>query len=293
MFNPIYRRQQQVNMQTISFLSNISVSQKKRLEELSKNPIFVENEFMIKTLVVADGSQLVGRITEVIRECCPHLEFAGSAGGIKTGVALVNDQEPDLLLLDTRLEDGSGFELLRQFDKPDFKIIFISSRIDHAVNAIKFGAIDYLLKPLDDDELTLAVNKAVDMIRFEEKLHQKALGKSLDKIDKSEQLVLKSGDQVHMINIPDVIRIEAYSNYSTFYIKDGRQIVMTKSLKEYEESMLEHGFHRIHKSHIFNIKHMSYFDKTDGGYVIMSDGSRVPVASRKREMLFELFEKVK
>jgi two-component system LytT family response regulator len=253
----------------------------------------VEKDFMIRTLVVADGTKLLGRITQLIAERCPHLEFAGSADGIKTGVALANEQEPDLLVLDTRLSDGSGFELLRQFDKPDFKIIFISSRIDHAVNAIKFGAIDYLLKPLDDEELTLAVNKAVETIRFEESLHQKALGKSLDKLDRSEQLVLKSGDQVHMINIPDIIRIEAYSNYSTFHIKDGRQIVMTKSLKEYEESMLNHGFHRIHKSHIFNIKQMSYFDKADGGYVVMSDGSRVPVASRKREMLFELFDKVK
>jgi two-component system LytT family response regulator len=263
------------------------------LEEITENHIFVENEFMIKTVVVADGSQLVGMIAQVISECCPHLEYAGSASGIKTGVSLVNEQEPDLLLLDTRLSDGSGFELLRQFDKPDFKIIFISSRIDHAVNAIKFGAIDYLLKPIDDEELTLAVNKAVETIRFEESLHQKALGTSIDKLDKSEQLVLKSGDQVHMINIPDVIRIEAYSNYSTFHIKDGRQVVMTKSLKEYEESLLEHGFHRIHKSHIFNIRHMSYFDKSDGGFVVMSDGSRVPVASRKKEMLFELFDKYK
>jgi two-component system LytT family response regulator len=265
----------------------------KELQNPSKYPIFAESEFMIKTVVVAEGSQLVGNIARVIDECCPHLEFASSADGIKAGVALVNEQEPDLLLLDTRLSDGSGFELLRQFDKPDFKIIFISSRIDHAVNAIKYGAIDYLIKPIDDEELTLAVNKAVDMIRFEESLHQKALGKSLDTLDTSEQLVLKSGDQVHMINIADIIRIEAYSNYSTFHIQDGRQIVMTKSLKEYEESLLEHGFHRIHKSHIFNIKRMSYFDKADGGYVVMSDGSRVPVASRKKEMLFELFDKYK
>jgi two-component system LytT family response regulator len=279
-------------MKVFRYISNIPGNWKD-LEKRTKNTTFVEKEFMIKTLVVVDGSQLVGRIAQVIQECCPHLEFAGSAAGIKTGVALVNEQEPDLLMLDTRLSDGSGFELLRQFDKPDFKTIFISSRIDHAVNAIKFGAIDYLLKPIDDEELTLAVNKAVDIIRFEESLHQKALGKSLDKLDKSEQLVLKSGDQVHMINIADIVRIEAYSNYSTFYIKDGRQVVMTKSLKEYEELLLEHGFHRIHKSHIFNIRQMSYFDKADGGYVVMSDGSKVPVASRKREMLFELFERVK
>jgi two-component system LytT family response regulator len=265
----------------------------KELQKSSKNPIFAKSDFMVKTVVVADTSTLVNRIADVIAERCPHLEYAGNAASIKTGVALVNEQEPDLVLLDTRLSDGSGFELLRQFDKPDFKVIFISSRIDYAVNAIKFGAIDYLIKPFDDEDITLAINKAVEIIRYEEKLHQKALGKSIEKIDKSEQLILKAGDQVHMIKISEIIRIEAYSNYSTFFITDGRQIVVTRSLKEFEESMLEHGFHRIHKSHIFNIKQMSYFDKADGGYVVMTDGSKVPVASRKREMLFELLEKVK
>ncbi|MCB2221996.1 MAG: LytTR family DNA-binding domain-containing protein [Bacteroidetes bacterium] len=253
----------------------------------------MESEFMIRTVIVADGSILLDRISNVLTECCPHVELAGSATGIKSGVALVNEQEPDLVILDTRLSDGSGFELVRQFEKPDFKIVFISSRIDHAVNAIKLGAIDYLIKPLQAEELTLAINKAVDIIRFEESLHKKALDQSINKMEKTEHMVLRSGDQVHMISIADIIRIEAYSNYSTFYIKDGRQIVMTKSLKEYEEALLEHGFHRIHKSHIFNIKHMSYFDKVDGGTLILSDGSKIPVASRKREMLQELFNKYK
>lgn len=257
------------------------------------NPIFVESELMIKTVVVADGSLLVDRISNVLNERCPHIELAGSASGIKTGVALVNEQEPDLLILDTRLSDGSGFELVRHFKKPDFKIVFISSRIDHAVNAIKLGAIDYLIKPLQPEELTLAIDKAVDIIRFEESLHRKALDKSIDTMEKAEHMVLKSGDQVHMVSIADIIRIEAYNNYSTFYLVDGRRIVMTKLLKEYEETLLEHGFHRIHKSHIFNIKHMSYFDKVDGGTLVLSDGSKIPVASRKREMLQELFNKYK
>lgn len=280
-------------MLTLNFETPTDRKSTDHLDENPKIHNFVENELMIKTIIIADGPKIIGEIERIIKECCPQIELAGSAGGMKTGVALINEADPDLLVLDTRLSDGSGFDLVRQFEKPDFKIIFISSRIDHAINAIKIGAIEYLLKPIGDEELILALNKVVETIRFEEKLHQNALGKSLDKLEKSDQLVLRSGDQVHIVNLADVIRIEAFSNYSTFFIRDGRQVVVTKTIKEYEESLLERGFHRIHKSHIFNIRHMSYFDKSDGGYVVMSDDSRVPVASRKREMLFELFDKVK
>ncbi|MCD4723680.1 MAG: LytTR family DNA-binding domain-containing protein [Bacteroidales bacterium] len=259
----------------------------------NKNSKFVQNEFMIKAIIVADGSGLMDNILGALKTCCPHLEIAGFTNGIKSGVAAINKYEPDLVLLDTRLSDGSGFDLVRHFDKPDFKIIFISSSIDYAVKAIKFNAIDYIIKPIDEEELTLAVNKAVEIIRFEESLHQKALGESINNLNKIQRLVLKASDQVHVVNIADIIRIEADSNYSTFHMLDGRQILISKALKEYEESLLEHGFHRIHKSHLFNINKMSHLDKVDGGYVIMVDGSRVPVSSRKKDMLLELFNEMK
>jgi two-component system LytT family response regulator len=259
----------------------------------NKNRKFVENEFMIKAVIVADGPGILDKILGVLKTCCPHLEIGGHANGIKSGVAAINEYEPDLLILETGLSDGSGFDLVRHFDKPDFKIIFISSSIDYAVKAIKFNAVDYVLKPIDDEELTLAVNKAVEMIRFEESLHQKALGESINNLNKVQRLVLKASDQVHVVDIADIIRIEADSNYSTFHMLDGRQILISKALKEYEECLLEHGFHRIHKSHLFNINKMSHFDKSDGGFVVMADGSRVPVASRKRDLLLKLFEEIR
>ena len=212
---------------------------------------------------------------------------------VREGVGMINEHEPDLVIVDTKLSDGSGFDLVRHFDKPDFRIIFLSSSIDYAVKAIKFNAVDYILKPIDEEELTLAINKAVDIIRFEENLQQKALGESIRDLAKSQRLVLKTSDQVHVINIGDIIRIEADSNYSTFYLQDGKKIVVTKALKEFEEELLEHGFHRIHKSHIFNIHKISHLDKANGGYVVMIDGARVPVASRKREMLLGLFDGIK
>jgi len=253
----------------------------------------VENDWMIKALLATDDPRIAETVNRVAQNCCPHVSLVSTSDGVTAGVGEINRHEPDLVLVDTRLKDGSGFDLVRHFDKPFFKIIFFATSIDYAVKAIKFNAVDYLLKPIDDEELTLAINKAADLIRFEENLQQKALGKSITDLQQAQRLVLKTSDQVHVINIADIIRIEADSNYSTFYLQDGRRIVVTKAIKEYEELLLEHGFHRIHKSHIFNINKMSHLDKADGGYVVMVDGSKVPVASRKREMLLELFEVIK
>jgi len=248
---------------------------------------------MIKVLLAMDDPRVADTVTHVVHTCCPHVTLVARVEGVTEGVRAINEHEPDLVLIDTRLKDGSGFDLVRHFDKPFFKMIFLSSSIDYAVKAIKFNAVDYILKPIDVEELTLAINKAADQIRFEENLQQKALGESFKDLQKTHRLVLKTADQIYVVNIPDIIRIEADSNYSTFFMPDGRKIVVTKAIKEFEESLLKHGFHRIHKSHIFNINKMSYLDKADGGFVVMVDGSRVPVASRKREMLLELFEEIK
>jgi two-component system LytT family response regulator len=245
---------------------------------------------MIKAVILADGSRLLDSIAGIVEACCPNVSIVAWANGITDGVGLINEQEPDLVILDTKLRDGSGFDLVRHFDKPDFRIIFISASMDYAIKAIKFNAVDYLLKPIDEKELTLAVNKAVDMIRFEESLQQKALGESIRDLNKSHRLVLKTADQVHVVNIEDIVHVEADSNYSSFFMQDGRMIVVSKALKEYEETLLEHGFHRIHKSHLININKISYLDKADGGFLVMLDGARVPVASRKKDMLMELFD---
>lgn len=259
----------------------------------NNNCIFVQNNFMIKAVIAADGGQMLDSIAQMVETCCPNVMVSAKVDGVKAGVSAINEHEPDLVLLDTKLKDGSGFDLVRHFDKPDFKIIFLSSSIDYAVKAIKFNAVDYVLKPVEEEELALAVNKAADLIRIEESLKQKALGESIRGLNNAQRLVLKTSDQVFVVNIDDIIRIEADNNYSVFYMNDGRKIIVSKSIKEYEESLIEQGFHRIHKSHIFNINKMSHFDKVDGGFVVMEDGSRVPVASRKKDLLLHLFEEIK
>ena len=245
---------------------------------------------MIKAVIVDDESNIREGVARMVRNCCPNVTIVKLAEGVKSAVAAINEHEADLVISDIRMDDGSGFDIVRHFEKPDFRIIFMSASLDYAIKAIKFNAVDYLVKPIDEKELTVAVNKAVEMIRFEESLKQQALGESIKGLNKSHRLVLKTADQVHVVNIEDIVHVEADGNYSSFFTQDGRKIVISKALKEYEEQLLEHGFHRIHKSHLVNINKMSHLDKADGGFLVMIDGARIPVASRKRDMLMELFD---
>ena len=118
----------------------------------------------------------------------------------------------------------------------------------------------------------------------------KVLGESIENLNSTKRMILKSMDQVHTVNTQDIVHIEADGNYSTFYLTDGRKIVVSKSTREFEKPLFDQGFHRIHKSHIVNINRMTYFDKADGGTLVMCNGDQVPVASRKRDMLMELFD---
>jgi two-component system, LytTR family, response regulator len=251
--------------------------------------IFVENFFMIKSIIVIKDEHLLNQLSGLIQTLCPNVVVSAPASDIKSGIGIINEHEPDLILIDIKLPDGSGFDLIDHFPKPDFKVIFISAYADYAIKAIKYNALDYLLKPVKEDELVQAMKKADDLIRYEEKLQAKALGKSIVDLNKSHRIVLKSIDQIHVIDSNDIVHIEAERNYSTFHMVDGRKIVSSKATKEYEDVLLDQGFHRIHKSHIVNINKMSYFDKTEGGTMIMCNGDEVPVASRKRDMLMELF----
>lgn len=257
---------------------------------MAESTIFVENNFMINAVVVEDENRTLDLIVRTLETYSPNVSIVAQANDMKSGISAINEFEPDLVLLDIKLKDGSGFELIDHFNPPDFKTIFFSSYADYAIKAIRYNAIDYILKPVKEECLAQAIKRADDLIRYEEKLHAKALGESIKNLNSSQRLILKTSDQVHVVDTSDIIHIEADGNYSSFYLIDGRKIVISKSTKEFEEPLIDQGFHRIHKSHIVNINKMSYFDKADGGTLVMCNGDEVPVASRKRDMLMELFD---
>jgi len=245
---------------------------------------------MIKAIIIDDDDGIRQLISRTVESYCPNVSVVARAEGVKSGVAAINEFEPDLVLLDIKMQDGSGFDLIRHFDNPDFKVIFISGYMEYAIKGYKFGAVDYILKPVNVEELASAINKADDMIRYEEKMQINVMKENIKTLNKTNKIILKTNERIHLVNLDGIIRIEADGNYSTFFIEDGRKVIVSTAIKDYEESLIDKGFHRVHKSHIININKLSYFDKTDSGDVIMSDGSTVPVSFRKRDMLLDLFE---
>lgn len=245
---------------------------------------------MIRVLIVEDEAIQQEAIVKTIEAYCPNAEIVARAGTVRSGVAAINEFAPDIVLLDIRLPDGSGFDLVRHFDKPDFKIIILSGYMEYAIKAFKINAVDYILKPVDDEELALAINKAAELISLDDKLKMRSMEDNLKALQKEHMVILKTSEQIHAVNTKDIIRVEADGNYCTFHVSDGRKILVSKAINIYEEQLAGQGFYRIHKSHIIHIRHMKYFDKSDGGQVVMTDGAKVPVASRKREMVMDLFE---
>jgi two-component system LytT family response regulator len=245
---------------------------------------------MLRTIIIDDDQNTREILANIINSYCPNVSVVANAWDVKSGVASIIEHEPDLILLDIKMPDGSGFDLIKHFDKPDFKIIIISGYIEYAIKGYKFGAIDYVLKPFDIEQLISAINKADDLVRFEEKLRFKALADNLNILSKVQKIILKTSEHIHLINISDIVRIVADGNYCTFFINDGRKILVSRPIREYEKLLIDKGFHRIHKTHIININKVNYFDKTEGGDVVMNDGSKVPVSSRKKEELLALLE---
>ncbi len=245
---------------------------------------------MITAIIISGDSSSTEHINALLSSFESSVNIIALAADIKSGIKEINDQSPDLVILDTYLKDGSGFELLKHFQNPDFRIIFISEYAEYAIKAFDYNCVGYVLKPINDQKFAASLSKAINQIRLEEKLQMKQLATDLEDLSKTEKLILRTNEEIHTVDFHDIIRVEAGGNYAEFFISDGRKVLVSKPMKEYEERLLDNSFFRIHKSHMVNIKRLKYFDKADGGYLVMSDNSKVPVASRKRDAVIELLE---
>ena len=245
---------------------------------------------MVKAIIISGDQASACEVERLVKMSCPDISIDAIVSDVKTGVSGINKHQPDLLILDTMLQDGSGFDLLRHFENPDFKVIFISEYPEYAIKAIEHNANGYLLKPLVEKKLTPAINKVKNSIEQEEKFQMKLLEQTMKEIKAEENIILRTNEQIHSVKPTDIMRVEAGGNYSTFFMTDGRKVLVSRPLSDYEDILTRNDFFRIHKSHLINIKKMSYFDKTEGGSIVMTDGSCIPVASRKRDAVIELLE---
>jgi two-component system LytT family response regulator len=219
----------------------------------------------------------------------PH-EVLGQASDVSSGYSLITEKNPDLVLLDINLTDGTGFDILRKFNDFDFKVIFITAHEEYAVTAFKFSAVDYILKPVVAGDLLAAIEKAYHEIRKNDT--ELKLSTLLSNLDKIRKIVLKTAESIHIVNVQNIIRCESDINYTTFYLHNEEKLLVSRTLKEFAELLEPAGFFRTHQSHLVNLDHVIRYDKTEGGHLVMDDESIVPVSSRKKELLFRVFENI-
>ncbi len=243
---------------------------------------------MISIVVIDDEPKAREAILSILSLSPIELNIIGEAGDVESAYELISTKSPDLILLDINLPDGSGFDLLKRFGKINFKVIFITAHQEHAIRAFKYSAVDYILKPITAGGLFSAIEKAAEEISKQETVLK--LGTLLSNLEKLKKIVLKTAESIHIINVSQIIRCEADINYTTFFLQEGEKLLVSKSLKEYDELLGQAGFFRTHQSHLVNLDHILRYDKMDGGYLVMDDNSAVPVAVRKKDELFRLFE---
>lgn len=220
-----------------------------------------------------------------------QIEIVGEAGTVEDAVQVILSTKPDIVLLDIELKDGNCFQVLHKCKPYKFKPIFITAYNQYAIKAIKFSAIDYILKPVNEYEFCNAVELAIGQLNDDKE------GVRIDNFhkhytDKTEtkKIVLRTSDALHVIPIKDILYCNSDNSYTTFHICDCRKIVVSKSLKDYCTLLEEFQFIRPHQSYLVNINAISYIDKTDGGFIIMSNGKEIPISSRRKQVILEAID---
>lgn len=248
---------------------------------------------MIKTLIIEDEQKSLDMLAGIIQKNCPELSIIGLAKNVKEGVEMIESLKPELVFLDISMPDGSGFDLLEQVSGNKFDLIFATASDQHAIRAIKYSACDYLLKPIDIDELKTAVEKVIKKKRAIPNMENlQFLIQHLKRADENfQKITLPTGNAYEIVNIKDIVRCEADGSYTTFYLSDKRKLMISAGLKHYEELLPESEFIRVHHHHLINMNHVVRFLKEDGGYAIMSDGSKIEISRRKKEAFMEKLNK--
>ena len=249
---------------------------------------------MIKAYVIEDEKPTRETILKLIENNCSEIKIVGSSDNVSDATREIKEFNPDLLLADINISEGTSFDILANLEKTSFKVIFITAYEEYALKAIKFAALDFILKPIDPVELIDSIEKAIQSIEKENsQLMLQNLMENLRTSDKKfEQIVLKTAESIYLVNVKDITHLEADGAYTKFFFNDRRKIMVSKVIKEYDEMLSEYSFVRVHQSHIINLSYIDRFEKQDGGYIVLKDDTIVPVSFRKKDSLLKVLENI-
>jgi len=243
----------------------------------------------LKVIIIDDEESGRSALRNFIAEICRDVTVVAEADGVASGIGQIILQKPDLVFLDVRMQDGTGFDLLEKIPERDFQVVFVTSFDHYAVQAFRFSAVDYLLKPVDPDLLSDAIEKA--RIAQNRSDISSKLDVLVSNIGKLEKLAIPSVEGIRFVRIDEIVRCESDDNYTTVFMRNGEKIVVSKTLKDYERLLSDMHFCRVHKQHLINLKYVEKYVPGDGGYLILEDGSHVDVSRRKKDQLLDLLMK--
>jgi two-component system, LytTR family, response regulator len=239
---------------------------------------------MIKALIIDDEPNAREILGSLLGAYCPEVEVVGMAGTVSDGFMMVQQLKPQLLFLDIEMKGETGFDLIDRFQNPPFKIIFVTSYDHYALKAIKFSALDYLLKPVKDVELVNAVLKAKAYVQSQTSLDnlQNLITTLKNPLDRKNKIAISTQIGIEMVEIDTIVRCEASGSYTTLYLIDQRRIVSSRDLKSYQELLEDYNFFRVHDSHLIAYYHIHKVLNEDGGVVLTSSNERIPISRRRK-----------
>ena len=239
-------------------------------------------------VIIVEDMLSIRQDLEAFLQQQPHFIIIGACGTVSDAIALVHNTKPDLLLLDIQLPDGTGFDLLDHTFPGYIKVIFLTAHQEYAIRAIRLGAIDYLLKPFDEQELIEALQRitsAQPLLRDQIDIALRGLNKFM----RQHQIALRSQEFVQIVELKEICYLHADNGYTTVFLDGGKKVVTTRFLKEYEELLSGGTFLRIHTSFLVNERHIHRYHPKDG-YLYMKDGTQIPVSSRKKDIIDTYFK---
>ncbi len=245
---------------------------------------------MINTIIIDDELKSRQILAEALKRFCPEVTLLGDATDIDDAYTKIKLLQPQLIFLDISLQEENGFQLLDRFEEISFEIVFVTAYSNYAIRAIKACALDYLLKPIDIQELRATVNKAIRKIERGDSISITQLRHNLKhKNSVHNKIAIPVRDGLEFITINDIVRLEATSNYTYLFLSGGQKLLSTRHLKEYEDILSAEMFFRSHHAHLINLNHIRKYHKEDGGYITMADGSSASIAKRKKKDFLTLF----
>lgn len=249
---------------------------------------------LLKTIIIDDEFHSRASLKNMVSEFCQGIELIGEAQSTEEATFILQSQKPDLVFMDIELGDGTAFDVLQSIGQAAFSIVFTTAFDQYAIKAIKFNALDYLLKPIDIEELQEAVEKVKEARKPSQDLHQNKNLELLISNLKSKDIptiTLSTADSFQYVKVDQIIHCEASGAYTKFFMKNRAPLLVSKTLKEYEQLLDDHGFFRVHQSHLINLDEIDRYIKSDGGYIILKDGTKVAVSRGKKDAFFTIMQR--